>query len=62
MTDELKAQIDAMSHIEMARLHRFAPIGSPYFQGEVGDYFAKRFQSLGGMTTVISKQISWDKE
>ncbi len=55
----LRAKIDGMSQIEMARKYRFAPIGDPMFQGRVGTYFAKRFKELGGMTPAISKQIGW---
>ena len=53
----LKAQIDVMSREEMARRWRFAPVGDPMFQGEVGDYFAERFKELGGMSPGISKKI-----
>ena len=55
----LRAKIDRMSQIEMARRHRFTPPGDPMFQGRVGEYFAERFKNLGGMTTAISKQIGW---
>ncbi len=55
----LRAKIDQMSHTEMARKHRFAPVGDPMFQGRVGEYFAEHFKELGGMTTAISKQIGW---
>ena len=57
LTDELKARIDRLSHFEMARAHRFDPIGSPIHQGAAGEYFQKRFKSLGGMTPAISKSI-----
>ena len=53
----LKAQIDVMSREEMARRWRFAPVGDPMFQGEVGDYFEKRFKELGGFSPEISKKI-----
>lgn len=60
MTDEQKAKIDSMSRLELARMWRFAPIGDPLLAGEAGDYFAKRFNNLGGMNSQISKQIGWD--
>jgi len=41
LTEELKKQIDNMDYQQMLYKWRFSPIGSPYFQGEVGDYFAK---------------------
>jgi hypothetical protein len=55
----LKAQIDVMSREEMARRWRFAPVGDPMFQGEVGDYFTERFKKLGGFSPEISKKIGW---
>jgi len=60
LTEEVKAHIDRMSHVEMCREWRFAPIGSPLFQGESGEYFQKRlFDELGGFTPAISKAIGW---
>ncbi len=65
MTDqevkEWKERIDKMSHIEMARLYRFAPAGHPCFNTQLPlhEYFAKRFASLGGMTCRVSKAIGW---
>lgn len=54
-----KKNIDTMSQIEMARLWRFAAAGHIYFDRRIplADYFQKRFQGLGGMTTGISKTI-----
>lgn len=65
MTDEEiqkhKADIDKLSHEEMARLWRFSLAGRPYFRvGPVSAYFDKRFQELGGFTSEISKKIGWD--
>lgn len=53
--------IEKMSHIEMARLYRFAPSGHPYFNTELPyvKFFMKRFNELGGMTPEISKLIGW---
>lgn len=61
MTDEMKQRIDAMTREEMARKWRFAPPGDPMFEGDTGEYFNKRFGQLGGFSTVISKDIGWDK-
>lgn len=58
----VKARIDALSRIEMARRHRFAPIGDPMFQGEAGRYFAARFKRLGGFSVAISKAVGWGDE
>ncbi len=60
LTPEIRAEIDNMSHFRMAWIWRFAPVGSPYLLGEVGDYFTARFKSLGGMTPEISNAIGWD--
>jgi hypothetical protein len=55
-----KAEIDAMSHIELARRWRFASMDDPIFQGEAGEYYKKRlFDDLGGITPEISKAIGW---
>lgn len=55
----LKAEIDAMSHLDMARHWRFDKPGSRYFTGAAGDYFFKRLNELGGFTTAISKELGW---
>lgn len=60
MDQELKARIDALDRVEMARLWRFAPLGYEMLQGEAGDYFHKRFMELGGFSPAISKLIGWD--
>jgi len=53
-----KRKIDAMTQLEMARLHRFAPVGHKYFvRGELNDYFNSKFK---GMTTKLSKTLGWD--
>ena len=39
MTDAMKTEIDAMSYESMLCLWRNAPPGSPYFQGETGQYY-----------------------
>jgi len=60
LTPEVKARIDAMSRIEMARHWRKAKIGDALFQSDAGDYFKQRFDSLGGFSPEISKLIGWD--
>lgn len=60
MREEIE-KINQMSHEEMARLRRFAEPGHPYFRsGPMAEAFDERFQSLGGMTTTISKRIGWE--
>ena len=57
------AKIDAMTHIEMAWLWRFAPAGHIYFNSELPYYerFSAHFKMLGGFTPAISKAIGWDE-
>lgn len=54
-------KINAMTQIQMARLHRFAPTGHMYFDSTkpYNAVFKKRFAELGGMTPTISKIIGW---
>jgi len=54
-------KINKMSQMEMARLHRFAPSGHPYFDTTLpySEVFEKRFKELGGFTPEISKAIGW---
>lgn len=54
-------EINNMSQIEMASLHRFALAGHIYFRNDLpfNEIFKKRFKELGGMTPEISKQIGW---
>ena len=65
MTDELKKQIDDMNYVQLLSRWRFSPVGDPMFQGESGEYFAKRMAELrsqpGGdeRHTAASKAIGW---
>ncbi|MHA1585656.1 MAG: hypothetical protein ACTSWL_10405 [Promethearchaeota archaeon] len=59
---KIKKDIDNMSHFEMAYLIRFSQAGDIYFRSdipEISEYFAKQFKALGGMTSVISKEVGW---
>ena len=65
LTEELKAKIDAMSYMEMLGQWRFAEVGSPWFQGEVGKYFS---DSMFGKrdadpeaAVAASKAIGWGR-
>ncbi len=57
-----KEAINKLSHMEMARLWRFAPSGHIYFDKTYSlfEHFEKRFRSLGFFTPAISKAIGWD--
>ncbi len=59
LDEKTKEKIDKMSQYEMASLWRFSPSGSPYFQGEAGDYFDKVFKEKGGFTPEISKSLGF---
>ena len=39
--ERLKKQIDSEDYESLLRRWRNASVGSPFFQGEVGDYYAK---------------------
>jgi hypothetical protein len=56
-------KINKMSHIEMAKIYRFALIGHPYFDEKLpyNKHFMKRFKEFGGLTSEISKLIGWSK-
>jgi len=55
--------IREMNHVDMAILVRYAPSGHPYFDstGPFWKLFKERFESFGGMTVKISKEIGWDR-
>ncbi len=40
--EELRKWIDEASYEELLYKWRYAPVGSPYFVGEVGDYYSKK--------------------
>ena len=59
LTEERKAEIDAMSRYDMCSTWRFAATGNWMIMGECGDYFKKRlFEHHGGFTPEISKSLS----
>ena len=65
-TKKLKKKIDEMSYREMLDAWRFASLGDPLFQGEIGSYFSKVMQEkkkkLSHEQQVnISKNIGWEK-
>ncbi len=60
-TEQNLKDIAAMSREEMCRLHRFAPVGDPYFIRGTPEQeaFRDRFKELGGFSPEISKRIGW---
>jgi hypothetical protein len=60
ISEDIKKEIDNMTHKEMAWLWRFGDSSNKYFQGEVGEYFKHRlFNHFGGFNTQLSKNIGW---
>ena len=61
---KMKVWIDTASYEELLTKWRFAPSGSPWFQGEVGEYFGKmmsiRKAEVGEAEAVrVSKAVGW---
>lgn len=59
-----KAWIDGADYEALLQCWRFAPVGSPLFQGEVGDYYQKVMAEKKKVTPVseqvrASKSIGW---
>lgn len=62
--DEMKEWIDNASYEKLLAKWRHAPSGSPFFQGEVGDYyrkvmFEKKAEVGDAEHTRASKSIGW---
>ena len=62
--EECKNWIDNASYEELLRKWRFSPSGSPFFEGEVGDYykevmFRKRDEVGNAAHVRASKKIGW---
>jgi len=55
--------IETMSHTSMMDLWRFAPAGHPIFDRRypLYDIFRKRFDTFGGFTPTVSKEVGWNK-
>jgi hypothetical protein len=65
LTDKNKQYIDSLSYVSLLSKWRFAPVGDPYFQGETGEYWAKRMGELrnkGADHVKASKTIGWKNE
>lgn len=66
MDAKMKDWIDKASYTQLLSNWRNAPIGSPFFQGEIGDYYAKimaqKRKEVGNASHVkASKTIGWNK-
>jgi len=64
MTQETKDHIDSLSVCELLRKVRFAPLGDPLMQGEVGDYWLARLAEKRAENNAAyvqaSKQLGWE--
>jgi hypothetical protein len=63
LTPENKQTIDDKSYEGLLSRWRFAPSGDPWFQGETGQYWAKRMAELRDTVdhVAISKMIGWER-
>jgi len=62
--EQRKKWIDNATYEELLSRWRFAPAGSPWFQGEIGEYYAKvmeeKRKEVGDAAHVrASKKIGW---
>jgi MoxR-like ATPase len=60
--EELKLEVDTLTHEQMCRMWRFSSGNPKYFDNRepISEYFKDRlFQHFGGFTPEISKQIGW---
>jgi len=65
-SEEMKNWIDNASYKELLYMWRFEPVGSPFFIGEMGDYYARKLnqkrEEVGAEEAVkASKSIGWQK-
>jgi len=63
--DQLEQWIDAATYEDLLRKWRYAPPGSPYLTGLVGEHFqrvmAEKRRAVGAAEAVAaSKRIGWD--
>ncbi len=62
--DEMKAWIDSASYEQLLSKWRMAPAGSPWFQGDLGDYYSeamarKKAETPHEEQVAASKRIGW---
>lgn len=62
----MKAWIDAASYESLLSKWRFAAVGDPFFQGEVGQYYSaamarKRDEVGPGAAVAASKSVGWER-
>lgn len=65
LTEKVRAAIDAKTYEQLLSGWRFAPVGDRWFEGESGDYWAKRMAQLRTQENgnerhvAASKSIGW---
>lgn len=65
LTEENKEKIDSMSYESLLSHWRSAPSGDRWFEGETGEYWAKRMKELRSLPggddkhVAASKSIGW---
>lgn len=60
--EELLERINNMTHEELARVWRFAPLGDPITNGLPGRRVNERlWREFGGITPELSKKIGWER-
>lgn len=62
ITEDYKAQIDALTHEEICRMWRFGTMKKEWKDNSnpAAKYFQERlFNHFGGFTSEISKRIGW---
>lgn len=67
MTEEqMKTWIDGATYQQLLGKSRFEPAGSPWFQGEIGDYYVaamkkKREETPPDDQVAASKALGWNR-
>jgi len=67
MDEVMKNWIDNASYEELLRKWRFAPVGSPWFTGDIGNYYSE-VMSKGKLlisnadAVKASKKLGWEEE
>lgn len=63
MTEAQKKWIDNATYEQLLERWRFAPLSSPWFYGECGEYYGKRMAELRSADpdehVAASKRIGW---
>jgi hypothetical protein len=63
---QMKAWIDSATYRQLLAKWRFEPVGSAWFQGEIGNYYEaamkeKKAELPSGVQVAASKAVGWDR-